>query len=206
MSNLPDPFAVEKPVKSDARNVAGAALTFRVSPLIWITLLSLYLALTLPLPFLTQMQGYNALVPVLVTGIALGGVGLLAAVSERVQLDGETIRVEYPRWVPRFWRRGWSLPWAEIQDLKARSTGQGGLVYYLTTEAGEAFLLPVRVAGFARMMDQIAARTGIDTTLVKPLAQPWMYLTLLGFTLVMFLMDAWVLWTVAHPPIVPPVY
>lgn len=206
MSNLADQTVVKPQPDPQLTFLAGEFQVFRVSPLIWVTLLSLYLALTLPLPFLTHLQGYDALMPFLIAGMALGGLGLLAAVSERVRLDAETIQLEYPVWVPRFWRRGWSLPWSTIQDLKARSTGQGGLVYYLTTQTGEAFLLPIRVAGFAQMMRRIQAQTHLDTSLVRPLAQPWMYLTLLGFTLVMLLMDAWVLWTVVHPPIIPSVF
>jgi hypothetical protein len=41
----------------------------------------------------------------------------------------------------------------------------------------------------------VEAYTGIDTQAIKPLAQPWMYLILLGFTLLLLLMDAWTITT-----------
>ncbi len=169
--------------------------TFRVSPLIWVTLLCLYLALTVPLPFLAQTTGASISANWLLLGIGLGGVALWAALSERVLLDEQGIRVSYPVWVPQFFRRGWSLSWTEIQDLKPRSTSQGGLVYYLLSTSGRAYLLPMRVVGFSRLVRQVEVRTGIDTTAVRPLAQPWMYLILLGFTLVLFFIDGWVFWT-----------
>ncbi|HTL88131.1 MAG TPA: hypothetical protein VL134_01935, partial [Leptolyngbya sp.] len=75
--------------------------------------------------------------------------------------------------------------------LKPRSTGQGGLVYYFLNQSGEGFLLPMRVVGFARLVNRVQAETGIDTTDVKPLSQPWMYLILLGFTMLLLLIDAW---------------
>jgi hypothetical protein len=53
----------------------------------------------------------------------------------------------------------------------------------------------MRVAGFAQLVRQIQSKTGIDTTDVYPLAQPWMYLTLLIFTLLLLLVDAWTITT-----------
>lgn len=172
-------------------------LTFRLSPLVRITLLLLYLALTLPLPFLAKVT--QAPVPPwgLAIALILGFVALYATLSERVVLDETTIRVVYPGWVPKIWRSGWTLPWADIKALKPRTTGQGGLVYYFLTEAGEARLLPMRVAGFARLVGVVQAKTGIDTQDVKPLSQPWMYAILLGCTLLLLLMDAWTIATAA---------
>ncbi len=168
---------------------------FRLSPLIRITLLSLYVALTVPLPFLSEVT--NAPVPpaLLWVGIVIGLVALYAALSERVILDDQEIRVAYPNWVPQFFRKGWSLPWSEVQELKPRTTGQGGLVYYFKSNEGKAYLLPMRVAGFSQLVKQVQAKTGIDTTDVYPLAQPWMYFILLIFTLLLLLVDAWTIAT-----------
>lgn len=166
-------------------------VVFRLSPLIRITLLSLYVALTVPLPFLAQLN-HSGISPVLLwLGIGLGAIALYAALSERVIVDAEAIRVTYPAWVPSLFRRGWSLPWSEITALKPRSTGQGGLVYYFVSQSGQAYLLPMRVAGFARLVTLVQERTQIDTTDVRPLAQPWMYMILLGLTLFLLAIDSW---------------
>ncbi|MGI0489833.1 hypothetical protein ACN4EK_30835 [Pantanalinema rosaneae CENA516] len=164
---------------------------FRLSPLIRITLLSLYGALTLPLPFLANLNAPNIPPVLLWLGIGLGAIALYGALSERVIVDAEAIQVTYPAWVPSLFRRGWSLPWADITALKPRSTGQGGLVYYFVSQSGQAYLLPMRVAGFARLVRLVQERTEIDTTDVRPLAQPWMYLILLGLTLLLLAIDAW---------------
>lgn len=169
---------------------------FRISPLIRITLMSLYLALTIPLPFLAKVTDAPVPPSLLWTGIALGAIALYGALSERVILEEEKIQVAYPGWVPSFFRRGWSLPWSEIKDLKLRTTGQGGLVYYFLSQSSEqAYLLPMRVAGFARMVKIVEAKTGIDTTDIRPLSQPWMYLILLVLTLFLLLVDGWTIWT-----------
>ncbi|GAB4139385.1 MAG: hypothetical protein Fur0046_14500 [Cyanobacteria bacterium J069] len=169
--------------------------TFRISPLIRLTLLLFYMALTVPLPFLAKTTAAPVPPLWLAVGLGLGAIALYAALSEQVMLTEDRIQVSYPRWVPDLWRKGWSLSWAEIAALKPRSTGQGGIVYYFLTQTGEARLLPMRVAGFSRLVNAVQAKTGIDTTDVRPLSQPWMYLILLGLTLLLLLIDGWTIWT-----------
>ncbi|MEX0271592.1 hypothetical protein AB3R30_20940 [Leptolyngbyaceae cyanobacterium UHCC 1019] len=170
-------------------------VTFRLSPLIRITLLGLYGALTSPLPLLPQTDGVVVSPQWLWLGISLGFVALYGALSERVIVTETEIQVTYPAWMPRFLRKGWVLPWAEVKALKPRSTGQGGIVYYFLSQAGQAYLLPMRVAGFSRLVRLVQERTGIDTSDVRPLSQPWMYLMLLGLTVLLLLVDSWTIWT-----------
>ncbi|MDX2241175.1 MAG: hypothetical protein NW224_10870 [Leptolyngbyaceae cyanobacterium bins.302] len=168
-------------------------LTFKISPLIRLTLLLLYGALTVPLLFLPQPSGLQ--IPAIALGIGLGAIALYGALSERVIVDEAGIQVTYPGWIPKFVRKGWSLAWTDIAALKPRSTGQGGIVYYFLSESGQAYLLPMRVVGFARLVEVVQRQTGIDTTDVRPLSQPWMYLILLGCTLLLLLVDSWTIWT-----------
>lgn len=177
----------------------AASSVFRLSPLIRLTLLTLYVALTAPLPFLPQATDAPISPALLSLGIGLGAVALYAALSEKVILDDQGIQVTYPNWIPRFFRKGWSLPWSDVKELKPRTTGQGGLVYYFLSTDGKAYLLPMRVAGFAKLVRQVQAKTGIDMTDVRPLAQPWMYLILLGLTLLLLLVDAWTITTATFP-------
>jgi hypothetical protein len=170
---------------------------FYVSPLIRITLMMLYLSLTIPLPFLAQATSASIPLVLFWAGIALGAIALWGALSERVIIDAEKIQVAYPVWVPKFFRSGWLLPWCDVKDLKMRTTGQGGIVYYFISQSSsKAYLLPMRVVGFARLVKLVETYTGINTTEIRPLAQPWMYLILLGITLLLLLVDGWTIWTV----------
>lgn len=169
--------------------------TFKLSPLIRVTLLGLYVALTAPLPLLPQTDGVAVSPKWLWFGISLGLIALYGALSERVVVTETEIQVTYPAWMPRFLRKGWVLPWAEVKALKPRSTGQGGIVYYFLSQTEQAYLLPMRVAGFSRLVRVVQERTGIDTSDVRPLSQPWMYVTLLGLTVLLLLVDSWTIWT-----------
>lgn len=169
---------------------------FRLSPLIRITLLLFYTALTVPLPILAERTQSPIPAPALAIALLCGGLALYAVLCEQVITDEQGIQVTYPAWVPKLFRKGWSLPWAEVKALKPRSTGQGGIVYYfLSTSSDQAYLLPMRIAGFAAFVRQVQAKTGIDMTDVRPLAQPWMYLFLLVLTFFLLAMDSWAIWT-----------
>lgn len=196
MSASPD-LSASQPLSADAATpasettVSSERRVFRLSPLIRLTLLAFYVALTLPLPFLAEVTAAPIPPLVLTVGLVIGAVALYGALSEQVVVDQQGIEVTYPGWVRRVWRKGWSLPWTEIQALKPRSTGQGGIVYYFLNQSGAAYLLPMRVAGFAELVRRVQAETGIDTQDVRPLAQPWMYLFLLLLTVMLLLIDVW---------------
>lgn len=168
---------------------------FHISPLIRITLLALYGALMAPLPILAQVNQAGISPRLLTVGIAVGALGIYAALAQSVITDERGIQVTYPRWARWLFRGGWQLKWDDIVALKPRSTGQGGIVYYFVGKDQRAYLLPMRIAGFARLVGQVQAQTGIDTQDVKPLAQPWMYGILLIFTLLLGLVDIWTIAT-----------
>lgn len=168
---------------------------FYISPLIRITLSLLYLSLLIPLPFLATFA--HAAIPtwLLWLGIGLGFIPLQGALSQRVVVDDRAISVNYPWWVPIFFTKSWQLAWSDVKELKMRTTGQGGLVYYLIDRSDTGFLLPMRVAGFNRLVQLIQQATAIDTSNVYPLAQPWMYFALLVLTGFLLLTDTWTIWT-----------
>ncbi|WP_267384856.1 hypothetical protein [Cyanobacterium sp. uoEpiScrs1] len=158
--------------------------------------MSLYLSLTLPLPFLAKVTSVSISPLILWTGIIIGFLVLIGALSEQVLLEKDTIKVTYPSWVPSLFYKGWSLPWSKITDLKSRTTGQGGLVYYFVShETQTAYLLPMRIAKFSCLMNIVNEKTGIDTTNIHPLSKPWMYLILLGLTLLLIIVDIWTIAT-----------
>lgn len=174
-------------------------VTFQISPLISMTLISLYISLTIPLPFLAKATQAPIPSTLLWLGILLGLLILIGVLSEKVMVDSNQIKVTYPTWFPSFFRKGWSLNWSEIKDLKLRTTGQGGLVYYFVSEKSDkAYLLPMRIAGFSRLVEIVTEKTGIDTRDIRPLSQPWMYLILLVCALFLLLVDGWTIWTAVN--------
>jgi len=166
---------------------------FNISPLVRFTLFGLLISLVLPLPFLLLHQGHPESIPLTLLGSGLGGVVLAGLMSQRVRVDEVGVQVEYAPWVPRFLVKGWQLPWEAIARIESRVTGQGGRVHYLVNHQGEGYLLPMRIAGFNQFLNIVAQKTNLDTRRVMPLAQPWMYLTLLGCVVMLLLVDLWII-------------
>ncbi|MFI0402396.1 MAG: hypothetical protein ACH34U_05700 [Cyanobium sp.] len=153
---------------------------YGMAPQIRFTLMGLYIALVLPLPVMAQENWQPYIWAVLVLGFAL----VLAITSEQVILDGEGLRYTHPVWCRWFLRRGWELPWAEVQGLTPVATSQGGRVFYVRTaptvapasaRMKSAYLLPQRVENFPEFLSAFSAFSGIATDSVARITPPWTY-------------------------------
>jgi hypothetical protein len=144
---------------------------YPMAPLIRFTLISLYLALVLPLPLLAppELQTW------LWAALPLGLVVILALVSEQVELTGEGIRVGHPSWCAWLLRRGWQLNWDAITGLTPVATSQGGRVFYVRTADGSAYLLPQRVQAFEDFLSRFSQASGLDTSSIGRISPPWTY-------------------------------
>ncbi len=160
----------EQPAAGFSQPAADTA-RFPMAPLIRGTLLTLYLALVLPLPALAPAS----LQPWLWAAVPLGLVLILALVSEQVELSGEGIRVGHPAWCAWLLRRGWQLRWQQITGLTPVTTSQGGRVFYVRTEDGSAYLLPQRVQAFEAFLSRFSRHTGLSTSSIGRISPPWTY-------------------------------
>ena len=149
----------------------AATATYPMAPLIRFTLISLYLALVLPLPVLAPPN----LQPWLWAALPLGLALILALVSEQVELSGDGIRVGHPSWCSWLLRRGWQLRWDQITALTPVATSQGGRVFYVRTEDRSAYLLPQRVQAFEDFLCRFSRYTGLDTSAIGRISPPWTY-------------------------------
>ena len=142
-----------------------------MAPLIRFTMISLYLALVLPLPVLApaELQGW------LWAALPLGLVLILALVSEQVELSNDGIRVGHPAWCSWLLRRGWELPWDAITGLTPVATSQGERVFYVRTKEGSAYLLPQRVQAFDDFLSRFSQHTGLNTSSIGRISPPWTY-------------------------------
>ncbi len=145
-----------------------------VAPLIRLTLLTLYLALVMPLPLLAPVDQRTWLL----LALPLGGLLVLALLSERVSLDAQGICVGHPRWCAWLLRRGWRLEWKEVTGLMAVRTSQGGTVVYLRAADGRHLLLPQRVERLPEFLGLVQRSSGLDLSGIGRLTPPWTYWTL----------------------------
>jgi hypothetical protein len=172
-------------------NAPADPATYPMAPLIRFTLISLYLALVLPLPVLAPPN----LQPWLWAALPLGLALILALVSEQVELSANGIRVGHPSWCSWLLRRGWQLRWDQITALTPVATSQGGRVFYVRTEDRSAYLLPQRVEAFEDFLSRFSQHTGLDTSSIGRISPPWTY-QLLAVLCVAFLSSEVIAWAV----------
>ena len=155
--------------------MSSAPRLYPMAALIRLTLISLYLALVLPLPLLAPGDLRLWMTLAVPAGLLL----LLAITSERVELDEQGLRVGHPPWCSWWLRRGWSLSWEAISGLTPVATSQGGRVFYVSSQGpgggGRSYLLPQRIAGFDDFLTRFSAASGIDTGSVGRITPPWTY-------------------------------
>jgi hypothetical protein len=153
---------------------------YGLSRLIRFTLLILYGALVMPLPFLAPPAWRLACL----LALLLGALPILALLSERVELSGSGIKVGYPAWSKWLLRRGWSLPWSAISALTPVATSQGGRVYYVrvkpdpsgaATGQVTAYLLPQRLEKFDAFLASFSRYSSLNTARVERLTPAWTY-------------------------------
>ena len=179
----------------------GSQSRFPMAPLIRFTLVSLYLALAAPLPWLAPAGLQTALWLALAAGLLL----VWAATSEEVQLSSSGLRVGHPAWCAWLLRRGWQLPWQAIEAITPVATSQGGRVFYLRS-GDQAFLLPQRIAAFDVFLRRFSLATGLDTSSIGRISPPWTYQLLAGLSATMLLGElAWGLFTLRAAAALPAV-
>ena len=154
---------------------------FGLSPLIRFTLLSLYVALVLPLPVMAPQE----LRPLMVGALILGLVLVVGLLSEQVETDAAGLRVSYPSWIRWLLRRSWSMQWDDIRALVPVGTSQGGTVYYLKAVDCHHQLLPQRIERFDLFLEVLNKRSAISTKGIGRLTPPWTYQVLASLAALM---------------------
>ena len=187
---------MHEPISQAAALSGPEPRQYPMAPLIRVTLITLYLALVLPLPLLAPER----LQPVMVAAVPLGLGLILGLVSEQVVVDGNGIRVGYPSWCRWLLRRGWQLSWDQVCGLTPVSTSQGGRVFYVRSVDGGAYLLPQRVARFEEFLAVVALRSDLDLRAVGRISPPWTY-QLLAVLCWLFLISevVWMGWSALAP-------
>jgi hypothetical protein len=142
------------------------------------SLISLYLALTIPIPFISSEK---LKVPSLITFI-LGLYLIINLTNDYVETCNNKISYKTSLIAKALGRKNWEIFWKDIKLIKSLNTSQGSKVYYFNTNKGENFLVPQRIESFQKFLLIVSQSTNIsvsDMTYISPL---WTYklLTLLS--------------------------
>ena len=142
------------------------------------SLISLYLALTIPIPFVSIEV---LKIPSIIT-FFLGLYLIINITSDYVETCNKKISYKTSFISKTLGKKNWEISWKDIKLIKSLPTSQGSKVYYFNTYQGDNFLVPQRVENFEKFLLIVSRNTGISVNELSYISPLWTYklLTLLS--------------------------
>jgi len=145
------------------------------------SLISLYLALTIPLPFISTEK---LKIPSIII-FALGLYLIINITSDNVETCSNKISYK-SSFISKFLgKKNWEIFWKDIKLIKSLPTSQGSKVFYFNTFQGDNFLVPQRVEKFEKFLLIVSSNTGIDINEITYISPLWTYKLLTLFSIMM---------------------
>ena len=146
------------------------------------SLISLYLALTIPIPFISLDIFKIPSTILFVLGLYL----IINITSDYVETSNEKISYKSTFISEFLGKKTWEISWKDIKLIKSLPTSQGSKVYYFNTVQGDNFLVPQRLENFEKFLFIVSENTGIDISDVSYISPLWTYklLTLISVLMV----------------------
>jgi len=135
------------------------------------SLTSLYLALTIPLPFISIEK---LKIPSIII-FALGLYLIINITSDYLETCSNKISYKTSFISKTLGKKNWEISWKDIKLIKSLPTSQGSKVYYFNTFQGDNFLFPLRVDNFDKFLLIVSSNTGIAINDISYLSPLWTY-------------------------------
>ena len=135
------------------------------------SLVSLYLALTIPIPFASIDRLKIPSIILFFLGLYL----IISITSDYVETCNNKISYRTSFISKVLGKKNWEIFWKDIKSIKSLPTSQGSKVYYFNTYQGENFLFPQRVEDFEKLVLIVSSNTGIKIKDISYISPLWTY-------------------------------
>ena len=147
------------------------------------SLISLYLALTFPIPFISSEKFKIFSIITFVFGLFL----IINITNDYVDICEKKISYKTSFISKIFGKKNWEIFWKDIKLIKSLPTSQGSNVHYFISNKNESFLVPQRVENFERFVSIIEEKTKLNIDKLSYISPLWTYklLTYLSIFMIM---------------------
>jgi hypothetical protein len=147
------------------------------------SLISLYLALTFPIPFISSEKFKIFSIITFVFGLFL----IINITNDYVDICEKKISYKTSFISKIFGKKNWEIFWKDIKLIKSLQTSQGSNVHYFISNKNESFLVPQRVENFERFVSIIKEKTKLNIDKLSYISPLWTYklLTYLSIFMIM---------------------
>ena len=147
------------------------------------SLISLYLALTIPVPFISIDSLKNLSIFIFLLGLYL----IIKITSDYVETCDKKISYKTSLISKIFGKKNWDLFWKDIKIIKSLPTSQGSKVYYFNTNEGDNYLIPQRLENFQKFLMVISRKTGVEVKDISYISPLWTYKLLTFLSILMII-------------------
>ena len=147
------------------------------------SLISLYLALTIPLPFISNEKLKIFSIILFVLGLFL----IFNITNDYIETSSQKIKYKSSFLSKTFGKKNWEIFWKDIKFIKALPTSQGSKVYYFVNNKDDNYLLPQRLENYEKFLLLITKKTGLNVEGFSYISPLWTYRLLTFLSLLMIL-------------------
>jgi len=147
------------------------------------SLISLYLALTIPIPFISIDELKVFSIVIFILGFCL----IVMFTSDYVLTCDKKVSYKTSLISKIFGRKNWDIFWKDIKLIKSLPTSQGSKVFYFNTIKGDNYLIPQRIEHFEKFLLIFSSKTGIDIKDLSYISPLWTYKILTFLSVLMII-------------------
>ena len=147
------------------------------------SLISLYLALTIPIPFISIEKLKIPSIIAFLFGLYL----IINISSDYVETCNNKISYKTSFISKYFGKNNWEIFWKDIILIKSLPTSQGSKVYYFNTKNGDNILIPQRLENLEKFLLIIQRKTNINIKEISYLSPLWTYKLLTFISVIMII-------------------
>ena len=135
------------------------------------SLISLYLALTIPIPIISSEDIKTLSAFLFVFGFFL----IINITNDYVNTCDEKISYQTSFISKIFGKKKWSINWKDIKSIKSLPTSQGSKVHYFITKNNDSFLIPQRIEDFEKFLLIVENKTKLKVNKISYISPLWTY-------------------------------
>ena len=147
------------------------------------SLITLYLALTIPIPFIAIDKLKIPSISTFVMGLYL----IINITSDYVETCNNKISYKTSFISKALGRKNWEILWKDINLINSLQTSQGSKVFYFNTYKGDNFLIPQRIENFEKFLLIVSQNTGINIKEISYISPLWTYKLLTTLSVLMII-------------------
>ena len=147
------------------------------------SLISLYLALTFPIPFISSEKFKIFSIITFVFGLFL----IINITNDYVDICEKKISYKTSFISKIFGKNSWEIFWKDIKLIKSLPTSQGSNIHYFISNKNESFLVPQRIENFERFVSIIEEKTKLNIDKLSYISPLWTYKLLTYLSILMII-------------------